>query len=227
MGLGKTLQTIAHLLAEKQNGRLRRPALVVTPTSLLGNWQDELAKFAPDLSVFLFYGAQRHADGQALDAADVILTSYTLVHRDQGFLETRSFSHLILDEAQKIKNPASQSARAACALDAEHRLCLTGTPMENHLEELWSLFHFLMPGFLGRPESFRQRFRYPIERDQDETATALLAKRVAPVILRRRKTEVARELPPRPRSCKRWSWKVLSGISTRPFAPAWRRGCRK
>ncbi len=197
MGLGKTLQTIAHILCEKESGNLKQPVLVVTPTSLVGNWKNELQKFAPDLRVHVHYGPDRHSARQPFDAADVIITSYALIYRDQEFLETRCFSHLILDEAQNIKNPASRSARAVCALDAEHRLCLSGTPMENHLEELWSLFHFLMPGFLGYLESFRRRFRNPIERDQDEGVRDLLASRVGPLMLRRKKTEVAKELPPK------------------------------
>ncbi|MFT4640456.1 MAG: SNF2 family DNA or RNA helicase [Verrucomicrobiales bacterium] len=197
MGLGKTLQTIAHLLAEKEKGSLNKPALIVAPTSLLGNWQDEIGKFAPSLTVHLHYGSGRHRQRQPFDAADIIITSYSLVYRDQEYLETRCFSHLILDEAQNIKNPGSRSAQAACALDAEHRLCVSGTPIENHLEELWSLFHFLMPGFLGRQESFRQRFRHPIEKENDENARDLLASRVGPLMLRRKKTEVATELPPK------------------------------
>ena len=197
MGLGKTLQTIVHLLAEKEKGALTKPALVVVPTSLLGNWQDELEKFAPGLRVHLYYGAGRQGQRQSFDAADVVITSYSLLYRDQEWLETRSFSHLILDEAQNIKNPASRSARAACALDADHRLCLSGTPLQNHLEELWSLFHFLMPGFLGGLSSFRQRFRRPIEREHDEFTRDLLASRVGPLMLRRKKAEVAQELPPK------------------------------
>ncbi len=197
MGLGKTLQTIAHLLTEKEAGRLTKPSLIIAPTSLLGNWRDELAKFAPALRVHVHYGLERHGKRQAFDAADVILTSYALVYRDQTALEKCCFSHLILDEAQNIKNPNSRSAQAACALDAENRLCLSGTPMENHLEELWSLFHFLMPGFLGRLESFRTQFRHPIEKEGDLFIRDLLAHRVGPLMLRRRKTEVAKELPPK------------------------------
>ena len=197
MGLGKTLQTIAHLLAEKESGRLTKPALIVAPTSLLGNWQDEIAKFAPALNVHIHYGTGRHRLRQPFDAADIIVTSYSLVYRDQEYLESRCFSHLILDEAQNIKNPGSRCAKACCALDAEHRLCVSGTPMENHLEELWSLFHFLMPGFLGQQDSFRQRFRHPIEKENDEFARDLLASRVGPLMLRRKKSEVAKDLPPK------------------------------
>ena len=197
MGLGKTLQTIAHLLAEKESGRLTKPSLIIAPTSLLGNWQDEIAKFAPSLNVHIHYGGGRHRLRQPFDAADIIVTSYSLVYRDQDYLESRCFSHLILDEAQNIKNPGSRSARACCALDAEHRLCISGTPMENHLEELWSLFHFLMPGFLGQQESFRQRFRHPIEKENDDFARDLLASRVGPLMLRRKKSEVAKDLPPK------------------------------
>jgi superfamily II DNA or RNA helicase len=197
MGLGKTLQTIAHLLAEKESGRLTKPALIVAPTSLLGNWEDEIGKFAPALDVHIHYGSGRHHNRQPFDAADIIVTSYSLVYRDQKYLESRCFSHLILDEAQNIKNPSSRSAQACCALDAEHRLCISGTPMENHLEELWSLFHFLMPGFLGQQDSFRQRFRHPIEKENDEFARDLLASRVGPLMLRRKKSEVAKDLPPK------------------------------
>ncbi|MEM7384408.1 MAG: SNF2-related protein [Verrucomicrobiota bacterium] len=168
MGLGKTLQTLTHLLVEKENGRLDKGALIVAPTSVLPNWEAEARKFVPDLSVHVFHGSNRHRRFDEMRDGDLFITSYALVHRDLDRLSGKPFSWIVLDEAQNIKNPAAQSTRAACLLPADHRLCLSGTPMENHLEELWSLFHFLQPGFLGSLERFRAHFRRPIERNGNE-----------------------------------------------------------
>ena len=197
MGLGKTLQTLAHILCEKEAGRLTAPALIVMPTSLIPNWQDEAARFAPDLRVLALHGPKRRADFARLGEFDLILTTYALLPRDSKALGELRYHLLILDEAQNIKNARSKAAAAARELNATQRLCLTGTPLENHLGELWSLFHFLMPGWLGNEESFRQDYRTPIERQADAARLTQLNARVRPFLLRRTKEEVARELPPK------------------------------
>ncbi len=197
MGLGKTLQTIAHLLVEHEQGRADRPSLVIAPTSVLRNWQREIERFAPDLRVLLLHGTERRRLFKKLPAQNVVITSYPLLVRDLESLQKTPWHLVVLDEAQNIKNPRSQAAQAAAALAARHRLCLTGTPMENHLGELWSLFHFLMPGFLGEADSFRRAFRNPIEKKQDRERQELLSRRLQPLLLRRTKDAVARELPPK------------------------------
>ncbi|WP_395699170.1 DEAD/DEAH box helicase [Aquabacterium sp.] len=197
MGLGKTAQALAHLLLEQQAGRLDRPALVVAPASLLFNWQAEAQRFAPGLKLLVWQGPQRPKDAASLADHDLVLTSYPLLWRDGGGALRRQPWHLvILDEAQVVKNAGSRTATAARRLQARHRLCLTGTPMENHLGELWAQFHFLMPGYLGDAREFQRRWRTPIERNGETLRAQLLAERVRPFILRRRKHEVARELPP-------------------------------
>jgi superfamily II DNA or RNA helicase len=197
MGLGKTVQTLAHILVEKEAGRLDAPALVVAPTSLMGNWQAEAARFAPGLRVLLLHGKDRAAQFERIDAADLVLTTYPLLGRDEAELRRHRYHLLILDEAQYIKNSRSKSAQAACLLDARHRLCLTGTPVQNHLGELWSQFHFLMPGFLGDEKGFNTGFRKPIEQYGDGLRKELLVRRVKPFMLRRTKDKVATELPPK------------------------------
>jgi superfamily II DNA or RNA helicase len=197
MGLGKTVQTLAHLLLEKEAGRLDRPALVVCPTSLLHNWADEARRFAPGLSVLTLHGPQRAERFEAVPRHDLVLTSYPLLWRDEDRLAARDFSFVILDEAQMVKNAASRGAASVRKLRARHRLALTGTPLENHLGELWTLFDFLLPGFLGARDDFTRRFRTPIEKNGDSVRGELLARRVKPFLLRRRKEDVARELPPK------------------------------
>ncbi|HEY8429640.1 MAG TPA: DEAD/DEAH box helicase [Sandaracinaceae bacterium] len=197
MGLGKTLQTIAHIAAEKRGGRLTRPALIVAPTSLVGVWQREIAKFAPHLSVVVLHGARRAERWDQLERADVVVTSYPLLVRDEERFARYEYHLLVLDEAHTIKNTRSQAHRAAKRMRAEHRLCITGTPVENHLGELWALFDFLNPGLLGDELSFRRWYRVPIEQLGDEERLATLRQQVAPYILRRLKSEVARELPPK------------------------------
>ncbi len=195
MGLGKTVQTLAHLLVEKAAGRLLKPALVVAPTSVLGNWRREAERFTPTLRVLVLHGPRRGAHFDGLTAYDLIVTSYALLPRDGETLLGIPFHSVILDEAQAIKNPKAKAALAARALDADHRLCLTGTPLENHLGELWSLFHFLMPGFLGPENAFNTLFRQPIEKRGDGGRRQELVRRIAPFLLRRDKGEVATELP--------------------------------
>jgi superfamily II DNA or RNA helicase len=197
MGLGKTIQTLAHVLVEKEAGRLDAPALVVAPTSLMGNWQAEAARFAPSLRVLVLHGKDRATRFDRIDDADLVLTTYPLLGRDEAELRRHRYHLLILDEAQYIKNSRSKSAQAACLLDARHRLCLTGTPVQNHLGELWSQFHVVMPGFLGDEKRFKSEFRKPIEQHGNSLRRELLARRVKPFMLRRTKDKVATELPPK------------------------------
>ena len=194
MGLGKTAQVLAHVLAEHAAGRLDRPALVVLPTSLIANWQAEAASVAPGLRVLVLHGAQR--DFAAIARHDLVLTTYPLLWRDSRELGAQPWHLLVLDEAQMAKNAGSRAARALRRLDARHRLCVTGTPLENHLGELWTHFDLLMPGFLGDSRTFARLWRRPIEDNGETQRAALLARRVRPFILRRRKHEVAPELPP-------------------------------
>jgi len=195
MGLGKTVQTLAHLLVEKESGRMDRPSLVVAPTSLMFNWRAEARRFAPDLKVLMLHGPDRKLKFHRIGEMDLVLTTYPLVHRDLEVLQKQDWHLLILDEAQQVKNPRTRAARSVRSLAARHRLCLTGTPMENHLGELWSLMDFLMPGLLGNEKGFRQRFRNPVEKHGDEDARLALNRRLRPFFLRRTKAEVAPELP--------------------------------
>ncbi len=197
MGLGKTAQVLAHLLVEKQAGRLDLPALVVLPTSLIANWQAEAARHAPALKVLTLQGAARAKAFDGMARHDVVFTTYPLLWRDIDVLHKQPWHLLILDEAQMVKNAGSRAAGALRRLKARHRLCVTGTPLENHLGELWSHFDFLMPGFLGDSRSFTRQWRKPIETNGETLRAQLLAQRVRPFILRRRKEDVAAELPPK------------------------------
>ncbi|WP_462320053.1 DEAD/DEAH box helicase [Halochromatium sp.] len=197
MGLGKTIQALAHLLIEKAAGRADRPSLVIAPTSLMFNWKREAERFAPTLRVVILQGPKRQEDFDRIGEQDLVLTTYALLPRDLEVLKAQSWHLLILDEAQAIKNPRSKGAQAARALDARHRLCLTGTPLENHLGELWSLMDFLMPDLLGDERGFRRLFRNPIERHGEHDRTEHLRRRIAPFLLRRTKEQVAAELPPK------------------------------
>jgi superfamily II DNA or RNA helicase len=195
MGLGKTVQTLAHILVEKEAGRLTSPALVIAPTSLMANWQDEAAKFTPGLRVLLLQGKERLDQFVKIDEVDLVLTTYALLPRDEEMLREHSYHLVILDESHYIKNNRSKAAQSAGLLQARHRLCLTGTPLENHLGELWSQFHFLLPGLLGDEKTFNSHFRHPIERQDDPLRRALLNRRIKPFLLRRTKDNVAKELP--------------------------------
>ena len=197
MGLGKTAQTLAHLLLEKEAGRLDKPALIILPTSLIFNWKNEAARFAPSLKVLSLHGPERKSRFEEIPAHDVVLTTYPLLWRDADELMLHSYHLLILDEAQTVKNAQSRSAEAVRKVDARHRLCLTGTPLENHLGELWSQFDFLLPGFLGTSKQFTKHWRTPIEKLGDRQRSKLLARRIRPFILRRKKEDVAQELPPK------------------------------
>jgi SNF2 family DNA or RNA helicase len=167
----------------------------VVPTSLTFNWLHEAKRFTPDLKVLLLHGAQRKKQFKQLQHHDLIITTYPLLVRDREALAVQNYHLLILDEAQTIKNPKSQASRLIRGFKARHRLCLTGTPLENHLGELWSLFDFLMPGLLGDEKVFRRDFRTPIESRNDEAAATRLSRRLRPFLLRRTKQQVAKELP--------------------------------
>lgn len=195
MGLGKTVQTLAHLAIEYADNRLDGPVLIVAPTSLMTNWRLEIERFVPHFGVIVFHGDDRHRNLSKVHAADIVLTTYPLLIRDKHYLLQQQFSWLILDEAQAIKNHKAKSTLVVQQLQAKHRLCLTGTPMENHLGELWSLFHFLTPGYLGDQRYFRKQFKTPIERHSDEGRRHALALRVKPFLLRRLKVDVLKELP--------------------------------
>ena len=195
MGLGKTVQALTHLLFEKQNHAIDLPTLVNAPTSLMGNWKREAHRFTPDLKVLVLHGLERQKHFSRVNEFDIVLTTYNLMLRDRPFHEQQHYHYVILDEAQNIKNARSKTAQLIFQLRSSHRLCLTGTPMENHLGELWSLFHFLMPGFLGPLDRFNRLFRNPIEKQSDADRQNQLHARIKPFMLRRTKEMVATELP--------------------------------
>ena len=197
MGLGKTVQTLALIAIEKAAGRLDRPVLVIAPTSLMANWFNEAEKFTPDLKVLILQGNDRKLRFEEIGQSDIVLTTYPLIARDSEVLGTHAWHMLFLDEAQTIKNPNSMTTRLIRSIDARQRFCLTGTPLENHLGELWSLFAFASPGFLGDRQSFAQNWRTPIEKKGDVARGKLLARRIKPFMLRRTKGEVAHDLPPK------------------------------
>lgn len=197
MGLGKTVQALAHLLLEKQSGRMTAPCLIIAPTSLMGNWRREAERFTPDLKMLTLQGTDRKQHFDEIRNHDLILTTYPLLPRDEETLLDQDYYYLILDEAQTVKNPQSKAARIVRQIKTQHRLCLTGTPMENHLGELWAQFDFLMPGFLGNSAAFKKLYRTPIEVHGDSEQRARLTQRIAPFMLRRAKHDVADELPPK------------------------------
>ncbi len=195
MGLGKTVQVLAHILAEKQRGKLEQPALVVAPTSLVGNWLAETRRFAPTLKVLVIHGADRADRYDEIADHDLVITTYPLLPRDRERLIEQRFALLVLDEAQAIKNPASQAARVVREIPATRRLAMTGTPLENHLGELWAQFDVVEPGLLGNQRQFTKLYRTPIEKHGDAERQQRLNRRVAPLLLRRRKDDVLTELP--------------------------------
>ncbi|MBA6233626.1 MULTISPECIES: DEAD/DEAH box helicase [unclassified Colwellia] len=204
MGLGKTIQTLAHLLIEKQQGRLNKPVLIVAPTSVIFNWANEIEKFTPELSYQVLHGSKRQQHFGCLEGAegienpvDIIITSYALITKDLALYNAQSFYYLILDEAHYIKNTKTKLYQAFLTLKAQHKLCLTGTPMENHLGEFWAQFNFLLPGFLGGQRQFTKLFRTPIEKHGELERKQLLNQRIKPFILRRTKDKIATELPPK------------------------------
>jgi SNF2 family DNA or RNA helicase len=211
MGLGKTLQTLAFLQskagvpAETSPHRPITtgdkgeacPALVVCPTSLVWNWVAEAQKFTPQLKVLALHGPERHPLFAEIPRADLVVTSYALIRRDAERYQNLEFDTVVLDEAQHIKNRQTQNAQAVKSVRARHRLVLTGTPLENSVLDLWSIFDFLMPGYLGSAQDFRERYEIPITRERNEEAQKRLGRRLRPFILRRLKREVAKDLPPK------------------------------
>ena len=195
MGLGKTVQILTHLLIEKVQGRLKQPCLIIAPTSLMSNWRRETERFTPELRVLTLQGTERHERFESIKDFDIVLSTYPLLPRDHAQLKNHNWYYLILDEAQMVKNPKSRASKIIRQLTGQHRLCLTGTPMENHLGELWSLFDFLMPGFLADEKTFNTLYRTPIEKHGEPELSKMLAKRVRPFLLRRTKDEVLKDLP--------------------------------
>lgn len=193
MGLGKTLQTLLHLAIEKQEGRLQAGALVIVPTSIMMNWVLEARRYAPHLKTALYYGKQRKFEDQG--EVDLFITSYRVARTDIEVLAKTEFDYAILDEAQMIKNAKTSSSRSLQAIRAKNRLCLTGTPLENNLGELWALMDFAIPNLLGTYKQFQQYFQYPIEKEGDIGRRNYLIERIKPFLLRRRKNDVAAELP--------------------------------
>lgn len=191
MGLGKTIQALAFLLHEQSRGG-EHPTLLVAPMSVLGNWQREAQRFAPKLRCLLHHGTGRARGEHFLQEVkhyDVVLTSYNLLHRDYPTMRRLNWGGIILDEAQNIKNPTTRQAQAARALEAEYRFALTGTPVENHVEELWSIIDFLNPGILGKRSLFRDKYLRPIQTGSDPGAITRLRRTTEPFILRRLKTD--------------------------------------
>jgi superfamily II DNA or RNA helicase len=197
MGLGKTLQTLAFLRTVRAvaGAAAGPPGLIVCPTSLVYNWVAEAEKFTPGLRVLALQGADRHAQFAEIPRHDVVVTSYALLRRDAERYRALEFDTVVLDEAQHIKNRQTQNAQAVKAIRARQRLVLTGTPMENSVLDLWSIFDFLMPGYLGTAADFRERYEQPITKGKNAEAQARLARRLRPFLLRRLKKEVAADLP--------------------------------
>ena len=195
MGLGKTVQVLAMLEARRQGGEAntanRKPSLVVVPRSLVFNWKQEAAKFAPQLKVLDHTTSFRKKDGAHFAAHDLVLTTYGTLRNDAPFIKDRSFDYVVLDEAQAVKNSASEAAKAVRLLQGDHRLCLSGTPVQNHLGELWSLFDFLNPGMLGQVNLFSSATM----KNPDPDTRAMLSRGLRPFILRRTKSQVAKDLP--------------------------------
>ena len=194
MGLGKTIQTIA-LLAGAYAGGARGTSLVIVPKSLIDNWLSELKNFAPELDVYAYYGPER--DTAEAMKHQVVLTTYAVTRNDIETLQKEQFEYAVLDEVQQIKNTQSQSSKAVMLLNARHRLALSGTPMENNLGELYSLFRFLNPAMFGSEAEFNRRYANPIQKEGDEDAARELSAKIRPFILRRLKQDVAKELPER------------------------------
>jgi len=202
MGLGKTIQLLALLAQDHDEAKLTQPILLVCPTTVVNNWVREAAHFTPQLRCYAHHGPQRLKGADFINGVrdyHVVITSYALLPRDAEFIEKVGWGGVVLDEAHNIKNPATKQAQIARKLDAGYRVALTGTPLENRLHDLWSLMQFLNPGYLGSAESFQRNFAGPIERDQDERASARLRSLTGPFILRRLKTDqsIIRDLPPK------------------------------
>src|SRR5437588_10136638 len=201
MGLGKTMEVIAHLLKEREEAGSVPTTLIIAPTSVLGNWRKEIERFAPNLRTLVHQGSARIKDEKTFKATcqthDVILTSFALARLDEKLLRSQKWHRVVVDEAQNIKNPEAAQTRAILKLVAPHRLALTGTPVENRLRDLWSIFNFLHPGYLGKEAQFRKTFEAPIHKENDMVKSATLKKLVEPFILRRVKTDksIINDLP--------------------------------
>lgn len=205
MGLGKTVQVIAHLVQEQElaaaENLILRPTLLIAPTSVLGNWRKEIGKFAPHLQAVVHHGSERAKDTkefkQMAQQNQVVITSFTLIRKDLKLIESVAWQRVVLDEAQNIKNPKAEQTKAILKLNAPHRLALTGTPVENRLLDLWSIFNFLNPGYLGKETQFRKNFETPIQKENDPMRSVMLKKLVEPFILRRVKTDqsIIKDLP--------------------------------
>ncbi len=195
MGLGKTVQMLAFICSEKELGKMTKPFLVVCPKSVLPNWLSECERFAPSLKVLALRGQDRFKNYDLIAEADIVVTNYALISADIDLLEHRGWHGIVLDEAQAIKNQGTKLAKNVSKLKADVKFCLTGTPIENNLGELWSQFNFLMPGFLGDYSFFKEAFRKAIEEEMNAEALALLSRRVKPFLLRRTKENVAQDLP--------------------------------
>ena len=195
MGLGKTLQTLAFLRSVTERRSDKQPSLIVCPTSLVFNWVAEAAKFTPELKVLPLHGPRRGEWFAQIPAADLVVTSYALIRRDAEQYRGTEFDTVVLDEAQHIKNRQTQNAQAVKAIRARNKFVLTGTPIENSVLDLWSIFDFLMPGYLGSATDFKERYEVPIARENNAEAKTRLARRIRPFLLRRLKSEVAKDLP--------------------------------
>jgi hypothetical protein len=195
MGLGKTVQALALVLAERVERGADRASLVVAPTSLMANWRLEAHRFAPALKVLTLHGPERKAQFESIDGHDLVLTTFALLPRDREVLVAQPWRALIVDEAQNVKNPQTNAAKVLRQLQAKQRICLTGTPIENHLGELWALMDFLNPGLLGDRRQFARSFRGPIEKAGNADRREALVRRIRPFLLRRTKAQVAAELP--------------------------------
>ena len=201
MGLGKTIQVIAQLVREKELGFSNQPNLLIAPTSVIGNWRKEIERFAPHLTTHIHHGGERAADkatfAEACRDCDVFITSYALARKDAKLFEGVKWRRVVLDEAQNIKNPLAAQTKAILQIKSEHRLALTGTPVENRLLDLWSIFNFLNPGYLGKQTQFRKNYELPIQRENNVGKSNLLRKLVEPFILRRVKTDptIIQDLP--------------------------------
>ena len=195
MGLGKTVQTLALLAHRHLEEKTDRPSILVVPTSLVGNWRREAARFTPDLKLLVLHGPGRLRHFDAIPEHHLVVTTYPLVNRDHDALFRHEYDTAVLDEAQTVKNPAAGITKRIRGIRARQRLALTGTPIENSLQELWSLYDWLIPGLLGNRKSFAKHYRTPIEKEGDRAKQRLLSTRIKPFLLRRTKEEVAAELP--------------------------------
>jgi SNF2 family DNA or RNA helicase len=195
MGLGKTMQIISLLLSRKFKG----PSLLIAPTSVIGNWDREVKKFAPSISTYIYHGAKRKSEvfHKAIEGHDIVITSFGLLRRDKNVFQSQHWARIIVDEAQNIKSPTASQTKALCSLKGNSRIALTGTPVENRLMDLWSIFNFLNPGYLGNKTTFRKQFELPVQKDNNEQKAKVLKKMVEPFILRRLKTDksIIKDLP--------------------------------